>query len=207
MNKITTFNKINYPDELLKIKEYAIKTKVPIVTDDTLTYLIKIIKLLNVKNVLEIGTAIGYSAISLAFNSDVCIDSIEKNETSFNIALKNIRECNLTDKIKVFHNDALDIELKSLNSKYDLIFIDAAKAQMRKFFEKFSKLLSPNGVIIIDNLNFHGLVYGEEQIKSKDLKSLVRKIAEFNLWLSQNEDFETYFFSIGDGLAISKRKK
>ena len=78
---------------------------------------------------------------------------------------------------------------------------------MRKFFEKFSKLLSPNGVIIIDNLNFHGLVYGEEQIKSKDLKSLVRKIAEFNLWLSQNEDFETYFFSIGDGLAISKRKK
>ncbi|MGI6709907.1 MAG: O-methyltransferase [Bacilli bacterium] len=207
MNKITTFNKINYPDKLLKIKEHAIKTKVPIVTDDTLTYLIKIIKLLNVKNVLEIGTAIGYSAISLAFNSDVSIDSIEKNETSFNIALKNIRECNLTDKIRVFHNDALDIELKSLNSKYDLIFIDAAKAQMRKFFEKFSKLLSPNGVIIIDNLNFHGLVYGEEPIKSKDLKSLVRKIAEFNLWLSQNEDFETYFFSIGDGLAISKRKK
>lgn len=207
MNKITALNKINVPYKLLKIKEEAQRTKVPIVSDEVLVYLIKMIKLLNVKNILEIGTAIGYSAISFAFNSDAFVDSIEKNESNFNIALNNIIECNLTDKIKVFHKDALEIDLGLLKSEYDLIFIDAAKAQMQKFFEKFSKVLSQNGVIITDNLNFHGLVYGEEPIKSKNLKGLVRKIAEFNLWLSKNEKFETYFFSIGDGVAISKRKK
>lgn len=206
MNKITSLNKLKYSENLLLIKEKALREDVPIVSDDVLTYLVKTIKLLEVKNILEIGTAIGYSSISMAINSVANIDTIERNEANFNQAIENIRMCKLNERIKVFNDDALTIDLKLLKDHYDLIFIDAAKAQMRKFFEKFSPKLSFNGVIIIDNLNFHGLVYGNIPIKNKNLKSLVRKIAEFNLWLSQKEDFETYFFSIGDGMAICRKK-
>ncbi|MDD3382851.1 MAG: O-methyltransferase [Bacilli bacterium] len=206
MNKITSLNKLKYSENLLLIKEKALREDVPIVSDDVLTYLVKTIKLLEVKNILEIGTAIGYSSISMAINSVANIDTIERNEANFNQAIENIRMCKLNERIKVFNEDALTIDLKLLKDHYDLIFIDAAKAQMRKFFEKFSPKLSFNGVIIIDNLNFHGLVYGNIPIKNKNLKSLVRKIAEFNLWLSQKEDFETYFFSIGDGMAICRKK-
>jgi len=206
MNKITSLNKLKYSENLLLIKEKALREDVPIVSDDVLTYLVKTIKLLEVKNILEIGTAIGYSSISMAINSVANIDTIERNEANFNQAIENIRMCKLNERIKVFNEDALTIDLNLLKDHYDLIFIDAAKAQMRKFFEKFSPKLSFNGVIIIDNLNFHGLVYGNIPIKNKNLKSLVRKIAEFNLWLSQKEDFETYFFSIGDGMAICRKK-
>ena len=92
----------------------------------------------------------------------------------------------------------------NFQEKFDLIFIDAAKAQNTRFFEKFEVNLSPNGTIITDNMNFHGLVEDTEQIKSRNLRALVRKVKDYHEFLRNNENYTTEFLNIGDGLAISR---
>lgn len=206
MKKITDLNKIKINEQIILIKEEAIANNVPIVCDDTLTYILQMIKFLNVDRILEIGTAVAYSAISMALNSSAIIDSIERNQENYIRALENVKKCGLEKRITIYKEDALEIDLTKLKKSYDLIFIDAAKAQMSKFFEKFSGILSDQGIIILDNLSFHGLVYSETDIDSKNVRNMVRKIADFNIWLANKEDFVTYFFDIGDGLAVSKKK-
>ena len=90
---------------------------------------------------------------------------------------------------------------------FDLIIIDAAKAQNKNFFEKFKNNLSDKGLIIIDNLSFHGLVGKSSEIKSKNLKALVRKIENFITFLKENKEFNIEFIEVGDGIAICQKKK
>ena len=200
-------NKEQEHDFIIQLEEYANDFNVPIVTKEGLELIKLLVKINKCKNILEIGTAIGYCSINLALlNKDIHIDTIERKEEMYNKANENIKKINLENQITTFKGDALDFDVSLLNGKkYDLIFIDAAKAQYRRFFEKYSALLNDNGIIVSDNLLFHGLVEKEE-IDGKDLRALIRKIKNYNNWLFENDEFDTTFLRIGDGMAISLKK-
>lgn len=199
-------NNINKKSFIEKMRKYAEENNVPIISNEGLLYLLQIARLIKAKRVLEIGTAIAYTAINIALlDKNIIVDSIERDRKMYLKALENINNINLEKQIKVYNYDALDINLKLLSKKYDIIFIDAAKAQYQKFFEKFENLLNENGIIICDNLLFHGLVESEEEIKSKNLRSLVNKIKKFNEWLANNKKYYTVFMTIGDGMAVSEK--
>ena len=167
-----------------EIRTYAKENNVPIMLDDGIEYLTNYIIKNNVNSVLEIGTAIGYSAIMMALtNPSLSVTTIERDEKRYLEALKNIKKLNLENRITLIFNDALDV---NITGKFDLIFIDAAKAQSIKFFEKFEKNLNPTGVIITDNIKFHGLVdKNEEEIESRNLRALVRKVKEYITYLKE----------------------
>lgn len=187
------------------IEEYAEKNNIPIMQKEGIEFLTKYIEENNVKTILEIGSAIGYSAIKMALiDKNITITTIERDKERYNLALQNIEILNLNNQIEIYNKDALEFEIEK---KYDLIFIDAAKAQYIKFFEKYKKNLNENGTIISDNLEFHGLVKNKEQIKNRNTLQLVKKIEKYVNFLKDNDEFETEFIKLGDGIGISKRKK
>ena len=190
---------------ILEMEHYAKENNVPIIEKESIAFIMKYIKANNITNVLEIGSAIGYSTILMASSTqDVKVTTIERDENRYMECLKNVKKAGLDKKINVVYQDALEVNLS--NVSYDLIFIDAAKGQYKKFFEKFKYFLSPNGVIITDNLKFHGLVGKKDKIESKNLRSLVDKIETYVEFLKENEEFETKFLDIGDGLSVSMKK-
>ena len=157
-----------------------------------------------INSVLEIGTAIGYSAIMMALaNPNLKITTIERDRERYLEALKNIKKMELEDRITLIFNDALEV---SIGDKFDLIFIDAAKGQNIKFFEKFSSNLNKEGFIITDNMNFHGLVEKEDEIQSRNLRGLIRKNKEYKEYLLNLTDYHVEFLNIGDGIAVAERK-
>lgn len=190
---------------ILEMEEYAKEHNVPIIEKDSITLIMKYIKNNNIKNILEIGSAIGYSAILMASVSEnIKVTTIERDETRYMECLKNVKKCGFEQKINVVFQDALDVNLS--NVSYDMIFIDGAKAQSIKFFEKFKYFLNDNGVIITDNLKFHGNVGKSSEIESKNLRSLVEKIENYIEFLKENKEFDTKFYDVGDGLAVSVKK-
>lgn len=196
---------VEHLNEIKEIKKYALENKVPIMMDDGIDFLTTFIIKNQIKSVLEIGTAIGYSAIMMALsNPYVTITSIERDEVRYLEALKNIKKLNLEDRITLIFKDALDVKLPE---KFDLVFIDAAKSQSIRFFEQFSRNLNKNGFIITDNMDFHGYVKKDEkEIKSRNLRQLVRKIKEYRVYLEKNFDYHTDFYTIGDGISVSRKK-
>lgn len=187
-----------------ELKEYASINNVPIMQDGGIEFICNYIKKNNVKNILEIGSAIGYSAITFAtINNNISVTTIERDDNMYNEAIKNINKFNLNDRISIIHGDALDTEI---SGKFDLIFIDAAKSQYTKFFLKYKNNLKENGVIITDNLSFHGLVEDDSKTKNRNTKQLVKKIRNYIEFLKTNEEFETEFINVGDGISISKFK-
>lgn len=188
-----------------KIKEYAKENNVPIMMDSGIQFLTNFIIKKDVRNVLEIGTAIGYSSIMMALSSpSVKITTIERDEKRYLEALKNIKELNLEDRITLIYNDALNVKI---DGEFDMIFIDAAKAQNIKFFEKFERNLVSSGYIITDNIKFHGLVdKDEKEIKSRNVRGIVRKIKAYIGFLKDNVKYDTEFLDIGDGISVSCKK-
>ena len=151
---------------LEEIERYALEERVPIMMKDGMEYVCNYIKEHNIKRILEIGSAIGYSAIKMALvDSDIEITTIEKDEKRYNIAVDNINKFNLSERINIILGDALDTEI---DGEYDLIFIDASKGNNINFFNKYSKNLSSYGIIITDNLLFHGLVCDENLVKTRN---------------------------------------
>lgn len=196
-------DRIEKENLIREMRTYAEEKNVPIMQRDGINFLVEQIIKKDVKNILEIGTAIGYSTIIMAFIRDnIKITSVERDEKRYLKAVKNVKKAHLEDRINLIFNDALEVNIKD---KYDLIFIDAAKAQNIKFFEKFKDNLNEKGLIITDNMNFHGLTEKEEEIKSRNLRALVRKIKNYRKYLEENTEFKTEFLNIGDGIAISKR--
>lgn len=195
---------VNNYELISEMRQYAEANNVPIMLDEGLEFLTDYITKNNVTSVLEIGSAIGYSAIMMALtNPNLTVTTIERDEKRYLEAVRNIKKASLEDRITILYNDALEIEI---GDNFDLVFIDAAKAQNIKFFEKFSKNLSNNGTIITDNINFHGLVNKDEtEIESRNLRGLVRKLKLYIDYLKNNKDYQTEFLDLGDGLAISKR--
>ena len=190
---------------ILDMEEYAKNKNVPIIEKASITFIMKYIKLHGVKNILEIGSAIGYSAILMAsVGEDVKVTTIERDETRYMECLKNVKKAGMDKKITVVYQDALEVNLTE-KVEYDLIFIDAAKGQYTKFFEKFKYFLAPNGIIITDNLKFHGYVGSKKKIESKNLQGLVNKIEKYIVFLKDNKEFDTKFYDVGDGLSVSKK--
>lgn len=192
-------------DLINQMRDYADKNNVPIMSDDGLKYLLNYIRENNVLKILEIGTAIGYSAIMMcSCSSNITVTTIERDEKRYLEAINNIKKAGMEDRINAIYKDAFDV---TLNDNYDLIFIDAAKAQNGRFFELFENNLSNSGTIITDNMNFHGLVLEDEShIESRNLRQLVRKVKNYKKFLEENTKYRTKFLDVGDGLAISVRK-
>lgn len=195
--------KMDINKELSLIEEYAKEAYVPIMLKDGIEYLCNYIKDNNIKNILEVGSAIGYSAIKMALVSeDITITTIEKDEDRYNMAVDNIHKFNLDKRINIILGDAKEVEL---TEKYDLIFIDASKGNNIYFFEKFTNNLAQDGVIITDNLSFHGRVEDASLITSKNQLGIVKKIKTFIEYLDNNKEFTTTYVSVGDKIAISKK--
>ena len=135
---------------------------------------------------------------------DVTVTTIERDESRYMECLKNVKKCGFEKKINVVFQDALEVNLTGV--KYDMIFIDAAKGQYTKFFEKFQYFLKDGGTIITDNLKFHGYVGKSKEIESKNLRGLAEKIENYIEFLKNNKDFETNFYDVGDGLSVSVKK-
>lgn len=182
------------------MERFAKKENVPIMQKEGLKFLISFIKEHDVKSVLEVGTAIGYSTILIkeAVNN---ITSIERDEERYNIAVKNVELSNLNN-ITLIKGDALDI---NITDKFDLIFIDAAKGKNKEFLDKFKNNLNENGYIIIDNMGFHGLVGKSETIEKRRLRSLVRKIENFIKYMEEQTEFKVTKIDKGDGLYLLER--
>lgn len=186
---------------LSKIEEYAKENKVPIMQKDGIEYLCDFIKKHNIKKILEVGSAIGYSAIKMALvNNDIYVTTIEKDKTRYDIAVQNINNFSLNKRIKILNEDALN---SNINDQFDMIFIDASKGNNINFFNKYKNNLKEGGIIITDNLSFHGLVEDESLIKTKNQRGIVRKIKTYLDFLEDNQEFNTSFVDVGDKISIS----
>ena len=187
-----------------ELEEYAKTNNIPIMQKDGILYLINYIKENNIKNILEIGSAIGYSSIMMAsINSDIRITTIERDKDRYDLAVSNIKKYNLDKQINIIYGDAVDTDITGM---YDLIFIDAAKGKNIFFFEKYKNNLVKGGTIITDNLSFHGLVEDSDLVKTKNQRGIVNKIKDFISFLDNNEEFATEYIPVGDKIAISKRR-
>ena len=189
-------------EKLNQIKQEALDNKVPIMQDDTMDFIVNYIKENNINRILEIGTAVGYSAITMAMvNNDIKIVTIERDEIRYKKAIDNIKTMNLNDRINVIFSDALDVDI---NDKFDLLIIDAAKGKNKEFFTKFENNLDRK-MIITDNINFHGYVKEDLQnIESRNIRSLVKKIRKYIDFLNENINYKTTFYDIGDGISVSE---
>jgi len=185
---------------LVSFRTFAIENDVPIITYEGLQFLVQIIKLRSIKKVLEIGTAIGYSSIAMALKTDVTVTTIERSGEMVELAKQNIKKASMEDRVTVIHQDALEVDEESLGM-FDLIFIDAAKSQSIKFFEKYETLLTNKGVIVTDNLLFHDLF--NQEVRDRNLKQLLRKIDAFNKYVVEKEGYNTYIYTLGDGMSLS----
>ena len=193
-----------YNDIIREMKDYAKENSVPIMTDSGINFLENYIRQNNIKRILEVGTAIGYSAIRMAMlDPDIYVTTIEKDEKRYLEAVKNVKKAGLESRIHLIYNDALTTKV---DDSYELIFIDAAKAQNQRIFERFEANLTDDGVMITDNMKFHGLVDKDlEEIESKNLRQLVRKVKEYTQFLKGNVNYETEFLDVGDGISISRK--
>lgn len=184
----------------MDIKTYAKEHHVPIMMDEGLAFLLEYVKTNNVKNILELGTAIGYSAMNMAkIAEDIHVDTIEINEVMYNEAIKNIKEADLDKQIDVYLMDALAFET---DKQYDLIFVDAAKGKYRRYLEHFKK---NSKVFIFDNLEFHGIVDDPSMTHNRNTKALVKKIRIFRDEILNDPEYTCeYHKNIGDGVLLLK---
>ena len=189
-----------------EIQKSAMENNVPIMQDEGSDFICDFIWKTGAREILEIGSAIGYSAIKFARTApETRVTTIEIDDERFESARKNIDAAGLSGRIEIIHADALEYEIG--DRKFDVIFIDAAKAQYERFFEKYKANLSEGGAIISDNLEFHGMVADPSLTRNHSTLQLVKKIRRYVEFLKANEEFTTEFISLGDGISISRRRK
>ena len=188
-----------------QIKQKALDNHIPIIMDDTLDEVSKILKELKPNKILEIGTAVGYSAICFSefLSENGRIDTIERDIERVEEAKINIKSMELENKINILVGDAVEM-LPTLNEKYDMVFIDAAKGKYPFFLEQALRLIKDNGVIIADNILYKGYVMSDYN-KHKQ-RTAVRNLREYISKIQENPLLETKILEVGDGLAISKLK-
>ena len=189
--------------ELEKIKKKALEDKVPIIMDDTLQVVAKILTEIKPNKILEIGTAVGYSAICFSeyLQENGKIDTIERDTERVKEARENIKKAEVEDKINIYEGDAVEI-LPTLNDEYDVVFIDAAKGKYPFFLNQALRMIRQGGVIIADNVLYKGYVMSDYN-KHKQ-RTAVRNLREYIAEITNNDKLETKILEVGDGLAISK---
>lgn len=188
-----------------EMEQYAKKENIPIMDPYSMEVMLKILQLFRPERILEIGTAIGYSALRMADVLDARIVTIERDPERAERAECYIRSQNKTGQIKIIRGDALELpEEAGKHGPFDCIFIDAAKGQYKKFFELFTPYLNERGIVISDNVLFKGYVFQHDG-GNKRLQKIAGKIKDYNDWLFNQPDFETVIFPVGDGLGVSIR--
>ena len=192
--------------ELEKIKRKALEDHIPIIMDDTLEVIEENLKQEKPEKILEIGTAVGYSAICFTefLAEKGTIDTIERDEQRIAEAKENIKKAEVEEKINIYEGDAVEI-LPTLNEKYDVVFIDAAKGKYPFFLKESLRMIKPNGIIFADNILYKGYVMSNYN-KHKQ-RTAVRNLREYIKEVSENPNLETEILEVGDGLAISKIKE
>lgn len=197
-DKVNMFNK----DELKKVKEKALENHIPIIMDDTLEVISNILKKVKPTRILEIGAAVGYSAMCFSefLQEDGCIDTIERDSERIEEAKINFKNVGVENRIHLYEGDAVEI-LPTLNNKYDVVFIDAAKGKYPFFLEQALRMLNPNGVIIADNVLYKGYVMSDYN-KHKQ-RTAVRNLREYIARVNEDANLDTEILEVGDGLAIS----
>jgi predicted O-methyltransferase YrrM len=211
-NKIITYlNNLTPPrNELVsKMENLAEKENVPIMDLVGMETLLQLLRLSMPKRILEIGAAIGYSAIRMAQAlPEVTIVTIERDEHRYMQAKAHIEQAGLQDRIQLIFGDALEVlDQVEKEAPFDFIFVDAAKGQYERFFTMYETLLNEAGIIITDNVLFRGMVAeNHESIEPKRIKNLVKKIDQYNRWLMEHPDYITTILPVGDGIAISKKR-
>ena len=190
-----------------EIRQYGLENKVPITKDDTLCFLLEIINKNDCKQILEIGTAIGFGCITIAQNSN-CehIDTVEIDRERFEIANQNIKGKGLENKISTNLIDAKEY-LLNCNKKYDFVYLDGPKGQYINYLPLITKLLNPNGIIFADNLNFHGMVTGEIPV-TKGCRAMIKGLKNYINEITTNPIYTSEIFTnIGDGVGVTKLTK
>ncbi|GER66258.1 O-methyltransferase [Weizmannia acidilactici] len=192
-----------------EMERFAKEQHIPIMEPLGIETLCQVLRIQQPRKILEIGTAIGYSALRMADAlPDAEIITIEREKGRYDQASDYFSRTPLSGRIRLLNGDALDgeiIEQVRALGPYGAIFIDAAKGQYRKFFDTYTPFLRENGCVYTDNVLFKGLV-AETFIEKKQVNNLVRKIRQYNEWLMQHEQFITTIFPVGDGLAVSVKR-
>lgn len=188
-----------------EIKEHAIERHIPIIMDDTLNVIEERLRARRTNRILEIGTAVGYSAICFSefLEPNGIIDTIERDEERIKEAKENIKIIDNNKKINIYEGDAVEI-LPTINEKYDMIFIDAAKGKYPFFLEQALRLLKKDGIIFADNILYKGYVMSDYN-KHKQ-RTAVRNLREFIAEIQENDELDVEILDVGDGLAIAKKK-
>lgn len=189
--------------ELEKVKEKALNDHIPIIMDDTLEVIEKYMKEIKPKRILEIGTAVGYSAMCFSefLDKDGKIDTIERDEVRAEEAKENFKRVSVEEKINLYIGDAVEI-LPTLDKKYDMVFIDAAKGKYPFFLKEALRMINSKGMIFADNILYKGYVLSDYN-KHKQ-RTAVRNLREYLKEVSENPNLETEILEVGDGLAVSK---
>lgn len=189
-----------------EFRRNCIEEKIPIIEEDVRYFINSLIKDNDLNNLLEIGSAVGYSAISFCLdNHHLTVTTVEKDPLRYQKAIDNISTFDLNDRITLYNADGLNYVD---HTKYDVIFIDAAKAQYKHFLDRYLPNLSNKGYVVIDNMNFHGLVENPSLSKNRNTRQLVGKIKKFVEYVLALDYLDTTLYpEIGDGLMVIRRRE
>ncbi|MDO5707741.1 MAG: O-methyltransferase [Andreesenia angusta] len=208
MNKINYEYIVEYIRSLTReekglesLREYAEENNIPIIQLEVKQFLKTLIKIKKPKNILEIGTAIAYSAMVMASEIEGKVYTIERNKDMIEIANKNIIENNYDDRIEILEGDASNI-LKEFDKKIDLVFIDGAKSHYEEFFDYILENLNEEAVIIADNILFKGMIANDDLVNRRN-KTIVKRMRSFLEYIMSDNRFETSIIPIGDGVSVS----
>ena len=202
----TAFKIIRHDDLSREMREYAEVNNVPIIDDSGLETVLQFLQLKKPKRILEVGSAIGYWSTMIARHTGAEIVTIERDDQNYEKAREYIAKSSVAEKIKIYKADALEFNIALLeDTRFDVIFIDAAKSAYQRFFEKYEPFLADDGLMISDNLLFHGHIFTDKKDLSSNLRDLTRKIKTYSAWLAEHPNYETIFLPLGDGIAFSYR--
>ena len=193
---------------LEELEQDALKRNIPVMQKEGILFLIEQLQERKATSCLEIGSAIGYSAMMMTTHVEhLCVETIELDEQRYLEAVGHIHEHGLEKRITIHHDDALTFQTDKLQfAPYDCLFIDAAKAQYQKFFEKYMPLVADEGICIVDNLDFHGMIFDIDNIKNRNTKQLVKKIKRFKDWIFDNELYDVEYHHVGDGICVIRKR-
>ncbi|SDN45429.1 O-methyltransferase [Alkalicoccus daliensis] len=192
-----------------EMEEYAKENHIPIMDAEGLHTMLTIMGIAQPKNILEVGTAIGYSAIRMLHAApEAVITSIERDEERSQLAEENIKKAGLEDRFHLIKGDALESASQvAEKAPYDILFIDAAKGQYESFFNLFEPLVNENGIIFSDNVLFQGYVAGEKEMESRRFRAMVKRLDQFNKNIMNNPRFASTLLPVGDGLLVTRKCK
>ncbi len=186
---------------MAELEAFAKEYDVPISQPETMKLLEVLIRLGRIQSVLEIGCAIGYSAIGMAMAGAEQITTVEISEDAARVARENFRKAGLAERITLYHGDAKEV-LPTLTGQYDMVFLDAAKAQYGNFFPHCLRLLKPGGLLVSDNVLYKGMTATDELVQHRKI-TIVKRLRQYLAMLSSMPELETSVLPVGDGVALS----